>query len=85
MTTFVISPTDHAANSATAAVRKSLETRRYEHYILVHGKRQGKATVLSHIDITKDRNKAEEFGYLTPAQWLDIFNNKLKYMVGKTS
>ena len=35
MTTFIIAPTDHAANTAVSAVRKSLESRPYLHFILV--------------------------------------------------
>ena len=60
MTTFIIAPTDHAANTAVSAVRKSLESRPYLHFILVRGKQQGKGIAFSHIDITTDANKAAE-------------------------
>ena len=83
MTTFIIAPTDHAANTAVSAVRKSLESRPYLHFILVRGKQQGKGIAFSHIDITTDVNKANEQGYLTPYDWLDIFNNPMKYKIEK--
>ena len=81
MTTFIIAPTDHAAHTAVSAVRKSLETRAYTHYIIVRGKQQGSAIAFSHIDITTDVNKANEQGYLTPYDWLNIFNNPIKHKI----
>ena len=81
MTTFIIAPTDHAANTAVSAVRKSLESRPYLHFILVRGKQQGKGIAFSHIDITTDVNKANEQGYLTPYDWLNIFNNPIKHKI----
>ena len=81
MSTFVISPTDHAAHTAVSAVRKSLETRAYTHYIIVRGKQQGKGIAFSHIDITTDANKANEQGYLTPYDWLEVFKNPMKYKI----
>ena len=53
MTTFIIAPTDHAANTAVSAVRKSLESRPYLHFILVRGKQQGKGIAFSHIDMAR--------------------------------
>ena len=81
MTTFIIAPTDHAANTAVSAVRKSLESRPYLHFILVRGKQQGKGIAFSHIDITTDVNKAAELGYMTPYDWLEVFKNPMKYKI----
>ena len=81
MTTFIIAPTDHAANTAVSAVRKSLETRAYTHYIIVRCKQQGKGIAFSHIDITTDVNKAAELGYMTPYDWLEVFKNPMKYKI----
>lgn len=81
MTTFIIAPTDHAAHTAVSAVRKSLETRAYTHYIIVRGKQQGKGIAFSHIDITTDANKAAELGYMTPYDWLEVFKNPMKYKI----
>lgn len=85
MKSFVIQPNSHAAHTAASQVRKSLEVRKYTHYVLVHGKQKGSATIYSHMDITTSSTKAEQEGYLTPQQWLEIFNNPVKYMVGKAS
>lgn len=83
MASFIIAPNHHAANTAATAVRKSLENRNYEHYIIVYGKHQGTATVFSHLGITTDRTKAEEKGYITPKQWLEIFNNPMKFAINQ--
>jgi hypothetical protein len=40
MSNFIIEPYDRDAKVAKIAVRKSLENRRYTHYVRIHGKEQ---------------------------------------------
>lgn len=72
MGSFIIEPYDREAKVAKIEVRKSLENRRYTHYVRVHGKEQkGGCKAFSHMDIST----TPKDGYYTPQQWLEIANN----------
>lgn len=71
MSTFTIQPHDVEAVVAIAAVKHSLENRKYLHYVKPMGKTSGKGMVsFSHMDITTDYNKAVEQGFVLPDFWL---------------
>ena len=71
MSTFAIQPHDVEAVIAIAAVKESIEKRKYIHYVKPMGKTSGKGMVsFSHMDITTDYNKAIEQGFMLPDYWL---------------
>lgn len=72
MSTFVIQPHTKESVVAIKAVKESLESRKYNHYVKPIGKIDSKGIcTLSYIDITTDYNKAIEYGFVSPSDWLE--------------
>lgn len=87
MSTFLIHPDSSDAKVAIGAVKNHATKYSYRNYIKVYGKTSGKVSGLSHIDMITDASKADENGYLSPADWLEIYHqpatNRFKSEVQK--
>lgn len=66
-----LSPTSPNSFIAVKAVRDSLNTRKYHHFVQAIVKESGRGVItFSHLNITTDPVKADEDGYYTPHEWL---------------